>query len=293
MSDRTKTIIGLNVAVLLAGATGLFGRFISLSGLPMVWYRIMVCVATLGCLMAATGRFHRLPKKSFIKIASCGILLALHWVAFFSSVKASNVSIGVVCIATACFFTVLFNPIVNRTKFSVAEAIIRFVTILGTVLIFSFDVRYRLGIALGLASAALYSLFAILNINVAKETGEADDTMLYYELVGGLIFLTVCIPFYAHFTSVEAVIPSGKDIVYLLILGPFFTVIPFLLQLNALRKLSAFTVNVTYNIEPIYSIILANIFFNEANELDFSFWIGLLLIVASVVIQVFRTRNVR
>ncbi|MBQ7221928.1 MAG: EamA family transporter [Bacteroidales bacterium] len=259
----------------------------------MVWYRIMVCVVTLACIMSATGRLRTVPFKSFLKIAGCGFFLALHWVAFFSSVKTSNVSIGVVCIATACFFTIIFNRLINKTRISVAEVFISFVTIIGTILIFSFDVRYRLGIALGLISAALYSLFAILNINVAKETGENDDTMLLYELIGGLILLTFCIPFYAVFNSVEAIIPSVKDIVYLLILGPFFTVIPFLLQLNALRKLSAFTVNVTYNIEPIYSIILANIFFDEVKEVNLSFWLGLVLIIVSVVIQILRTGSVR
>ena len=157
-------------------------------------------------------------------------------------------------------------------------------------LIFSLDIRYRLGIALGLLSAALYSVFSLFNINVARRTGEPTDTMLLYELVGGVLFLTLCIPIYTKLLPGESVAPESRDILWLVLLGSIFTVVPFLFQLQALRKLSAFTVNLTYNLEPLYSIALAALLFGEHREVGWSFWIGLVLIVLSVLLQ---TRRIR
>jgi drug/metabolite transporter (DMT)-like permease len=158
-------------------------------------------------------------------------------------------------------------------------------------MIFSLDVRYRLGIAFGLLSAAIYSVFAILNINVAERTGEDTATMLLWELVGGALFLTLCMPLHAWFFSAEPHVPVGIEIVWLLLLGSVFTIVPFLFQLHALRKLNAFTVNLTYNLEPVYSIIIAAILFDEIHEVGWSFWVGLSLIVFSVVLQTRRVKR--
>ena len=280
-SKQTKTQILLHTAVFLAGWTGIFGRLISLGGLPLVWYRIMVSVAVLAGVLAMMGRLHRLPWKDFFKIAACGGILALHWAAFYASIQASNVSIGVACIATSCFFTTLLDPLINRKRMSWIEVFISFIAITGVLLIFSLDIRYRLGIAFGLLSAALYSLFALLNINVAKDTGQGSATMLLYELVGGVILLSVLVPFLPK----ANLVPQLQDIFWLLLLGSVFTVLPFLFQLQALRSLSAFTVNLAYNLEPIYSIAFAAILFGELQEVNFSFWLGIGLIVISVLIQ--------
>ena len=180
-------------------------------------------------------------------------ILALHWVAFYASIQASNVSIGVACIATSCFFTTLLDPLINRKRISWAEVFISFMAIAGVLLIFSLDVRYRVGIALGLLSAALYSLFSLLNINTQKAT--------------------------------------GNDILWIVLLGSVFTVLPFLFQLQAMRSLSAFTVNLAYNLEPVYSIAFAAVIFGEFKEVGPSFGLGIALIILSVLIQTRRVRK--
>ena len=285
MKDTTRTLILLHLAVFLAGWTGVFGRLIHLGGLPLVWYRIQVSVVTLAVVLAVMGRLHKVRLPALLSIAGCGILLALHWVCFYASIQASNVSVGVACIATTCFFTALFNPLLNRTRIDWKEVLISFISIAGVLLVFSLDVRYRTGIALGLLSAAIYSVFAILNINVAERTGEDSATMLLWELVGGVLFLSLCIPFHARLFPEAAIVPTGRDLVSLLLLGSVFTIIPFLFQLQALRRLSAFTVNLTYNLEPVYSIVIAAILFDEIHEVGPSFWFGLALIILSVLLQ--------
>lgn len=285
MKESSRTLILLHTAVFLAGWTGILGRLISLGGLPLVWYRMMISIVTLLLVLGVMRRLHRTGWKAIWQIAGCGILLALHWVAFFASIRVSNVSIGVACIATSCFFTSIFEPLINRKRISWKEILISFISIAGVLLIFSLDIRYRTGIILGLLSAALYSIFAIFNINVAAGTGEDSATMLLWELVGGVAFLTVCIPFQAGFFPEEAILPAGSDLIWLLLLGSVFTIVPFLFQLHALRKLSAFTVNLTYNLEPVYSIAFAALIFGEQREVGWSFWAGLLLIVISVLLQ--------
>ena len=287
MREKTLTLIILHVAVFLAGWTGIFGRLITLGGLPLVWYRMITSVIVLASVLAFMRRLHRTGWKGIMKIAGCGILLALHWVAFFASIQASNVSIGVACVATSCFFTTLFDPMVNRRRIQWRNILLSFIAIAGILFIFSIDVRYRLGIALGLLCAALYSFFSILNINVARETKEDSATMLLYELMGGVAFLTLCIPVFRTMYPAEPVVPQGNDLLSLLLLGSVFTVIPFLFQLQALRKLSAFTVNMAYNLEPPYSIAIAAILFGELQEVGFSFWVGISLIVLSVVLQTY------
>lgn len=291
MSGNAKTLLILHLAVFLAGWTGIFGRLVSLGGLPLVWYRMLVGVATQSLVLALTGRLHKVAWKAVARIAGCGVILASHWVAFFASIQASNVSIGVVCVATSCFFTTLFHPLINHKRLSWVEVFISFIAITGVLLIFSLDVRYRLGITLGLLCAALYSVFSILNINVAKDTGEDSATMLLYELTGGVLFLTLCLPLYTRLFPSEPVVPLPSDCLWLFLLGSFFTVLPFLFQLQALRKLSAFTVNLAYNLEPVYSIAIAAVLFGELHEVNFSFWLGISLILISVMIQTYRTRR--
>ena len=285
MKDTTRTLILLHTAVFLAGWTGIFGRLIALSGIPLVWYRILVSVPALALVMAVSGRLHKVARPALLRITACGILLALHWVCFYASIQASNVSVGVACIATTCFFTTLFNPLIGHKKFSWPEVLISFISIAGVLLIFSLDVRYRLGIAFGLLSAAIYSVFAIFNVNEAERSGEDTATMLLWELVGGALFLTLCMPLHAWLFPAESHAPVGIEILWLLLLGSLFTVVPFLFQLEALRKLNAFTVNLTYNLEPVYSIIIAAILFDEIHEVGWSFWVGLSLIIFSVVLQ--------
>jgi drug/metabolite transporter (DMT)-like permease len=284
-------VVLLHTAVFLAGWTGILGRLITLSGLPLVWYRMMVSVVLLSLVLALMKRLHRTGWKAVAMIAGCGAVLSLHWVAFYASIQASNVSIGVACIATSCFFTTLLDPLINRKRVSWVEVLISFIAISGVLLIFSLDVRYRVGIGLGLLSAALYSLFSILNVNTARKTGEDSATMLLYELMGGALFLTLLMPFYTHLVPGDSIALNRQDALWILLLGSVFTVLPFLFQLQALRSLSAFTVNLTYNLEPVYSIAFAAIIFGELREVNFSFWLGIALIIISVLIQTYRVRK--
>jgi drug/metabolite transporter (DMT)-like permease len=212
-----------------------------------------------------------------------GALLALHWVFFFGSIKASNVSIGVVCFSLTGLFTALLEPLLNRRRLSGKEVLLSVIPLAGILLIFHFDVRYRTGILLGIASALLAALFTITNKQVGKDRSSA--TMLFYEMIGGFLCLSLLMPLYLHYFPVRTIIPGLQDFAWLLVFAVFCTVLLYLLQIEVLKSVSAFTLNLSYNLEPVYSIVIAMLFLGEAKELNFSFYIGLGLIVLSVLLQ--------
>ena len=286
-----KSFIYLHCAVLLAGGTGLFGRLITLSQLPLVWYRIMFALVILLGILAYRRQLRRLDTSSALRIGGCGMLMAIHWVLFYGSIQASNVSIGVICLTLVSFFTSMLEPFFGRRRPSIHEVIISLLPVVGILLIFHLNTRYRTGILLGIFSSAACALFSTLSKRVIETYRHSSTTMTLYELIGGFALLTVCMPFAATLNPAMPLLPTWTDLLYLLLLSSVFTVGAFLLQMKALRGISAFTMTLTYNLEPVYSILFAIILFDEGSELGRSFWIGVLLIVISITIQTALTRR--
>ncbi len=289
-----KDYLLLHLSVFIAGFTGVLGRLITLDSAILVWWRMAAAALLMMVYLwvsshrqngrdACNASLQRYQCRDILQMGGVGLLLALHWVFFYASIKASNVSIGVVCFSLVGFFTALFEPIINKHRFSAREFLFSLITMLGIYLIFHFDSRYRLGIALGVVSSAIYALFAIVNQRVGKHY-EAKN-MLLWEMVGGLIGLTCLIPLYNLFIPVGRLFPSGLDYAYLAFMVVVCTIGLCLLQIIVLQKIPAFTVNLTYNLEPVYSIILSMFIFSEYKELNFSFVIGIMLIILSVVLQ--------
>ena len=278
-----EAFIKLHVSVLIAGATGIFGRLISLNEGLLVWYRMLFATVMFFLLLWMLGKLKRVSFRDVCKIGSVGMLLAIHWLFFYGSIKASNVSIGVVCLSLMSFFTALFEPLINRHRISLGEIACSLIGVLGIILIFHFDTRYRLGIGMGILSSALASLFTICNKNVS--VGYTSSTMLMYEMGGGFLGLSCLLPLYLSFFPVASILPSLTDLVYLLLFASVCTVLLYILQIQVLKKISAFTFNLTYNLEPIYSIIAAMFLFHEAKELNASFYVGLGLILFSVLLH--------
>lgn len=266
----------------MAGATGVFGRLISLAELPLVWYRMIIATGVLAAVLAVGGRLHRPTLREAWRIGCCGTLLAIHWVLFYGSIKAANVSVGVVCFALNGFFTALLEPMASGKRFSLRDLLLGLITLGGIVLIFGLNMQFRTGIVIGTFSSLFYTLFAIASKRVQSATGVESSAMLLYELLTGWCVLSLAMPFYAMLYPSVSLMPEGSDWLFITLFASVFTIGPFLTQLQALRTLSAFTVNLSYNLEPLYSIALAMLLFNEAQELNLSFWMGVSMIVAAV-----------
>jgi drug/metabolite transporter (DMT)-like permease len=285
ISGIQKAFIQLHLSVMLAGFTGLFGKLITLNEVDIVWYRMLF---TSIILLVFTG-LPQIERKKLLQLGGCGALLGLHWMLFYGSIKASNVSIGVICYSLVGFFTAIIEPIIYRKKISTIEILFSLITVLGLLCIFSFDARYRYGISIGVLSSFVAALYGVCNKKVS--VGVKTRTVLFYQMSAGLVVVSMIIPFYLMMFPAHQdvlVIPEGSNLWWMLCHALFCTVAMYILQIQALRTLSAFTVNLTYNLEPCYTIAIAFIVFHEARELNFSFYIGIALILISVILQTWR-----
>lgn len=281
-----KALILLHLSVFLAGFTGIFGKLISLNAGLISWYRLFLSGLILSLILAVSGRLKKISFKDVLRIAFAGSLLGLHWIFFYASIKYANISVGVVCFSLGSFFTALFEPLINRRKFSIAELLLSGIILSGIALIFGLDATYRTGIIMGVISAMLVALYTIFNKRLTKSFNSSTITL--YTMLGGCAGVTMVMPLYLYFSPVDTLIPSLADFGYLLLLSLVCTVLMYSMITTALHKISAFTVNLAFNLEPLYSIILAIIFFKENRELSIGFYAGLSLIVFSVVLQMFR-----
>ncbi len=283
LTTTGKAFAQLHISIILAGFTGILGKLISMGEGLLVWYRMLFTFVIFGIYLLCTGKLEKISWKDFCKIGFTGVLIALHWLFFYGSIKLSNVSIGVVCFSLVGFFTAILEPFFMRTRFSSREFIYSILTVFGVCLIFSFDVRYRLGIIVGIIAALLCALYTIGIRKLCH--GYSAHTTLLHQMGGGVLFLTLIMPFYLDYFQIENILPSWQDTVMLLILAVFCTIGMSILLIKSLQHISAFTVNLSYNLEPVYSIVIAIGFLGEAHELNFSFYLGLSCIIASVILQ--------
>ncbi len=276
----------MHIAVFLAGFTAILGKLITLNEGLLVWFRLLITVSTLAIMLYYQKRIKAIPWGDMLKIFGVGVIVALHWVTFYGSVKYGNVSVALVCFSATGFFTAFFEPMILRRKLSVIEIGLGMMAIAGIYIIFDFHPQYKLGIIFGILSAMGSALFPIFNkrLLVVYE----PKTLTLYELGGGLLALTVLVPLYLQKFPASYYVPTATDWLWLFVLAWLCTVLSFDLQLNALKKVSAFTANLTYNLEPVYGIILAFIFFKENENLHREFYLGVLLILLAVVLQMWR-----
>ncbi len=278
-----KHYLLLHIAVLLAGFTGILGKLITFNEGLLVWYRVFFASILLFTILKLFVKNNPIPFREQWRIVKVGLLITLHWVFFFGSIKYSNVSIGVICYCMTGFFTSLFKPLIDRKRIRLSEMLLSAISVFGVSLIFHFDTEYRTGIALGVISSALAALYTIYNARLVKVHNNL--TINFYQMLGGTIGLGFLLPFYLHYFPVERIVPSLHDTFYLLLLSLFCTVGLYVALVEALRKVPVFTVNLSFNLEPIYSILLAFLIFNESKEVNFAFYIGLAIIIFSVVLQ--------
>ncbi len=275
-----KAFLQLHIAVFLAGFTAILGKLIGLNEGLLVWYRLLLTVIILAVLMRAKKQFQPISFGSMIKIAGVGLIITIHWVAFYGSVKYANVSVALVCFSATGFFTSILEPVLLRKRFLPAEVLLGILAIFGIYIIFDFHPQFKLGIIFGLVAALGSSIFPIFNKQLLRSYTPRMLTL--YELAGGFILLTLLLPLYLQQFPAAYFIPTWSDLGWLVILSSVCTVYCFDLQLQALKKLSAFTSNLTYNLEPVYGIILAFIFFKENQFFRREFYIGLALIISAI-----------
>ncbi len=281
-----KAFIQLHLAVFLAGFTAILGKLIQLNEVLLVAYRMALTFLILGAFLYLTKKLPRLKSKEIIRLSLVGFVITIHWVCFYASIKYANVSVALLCFSATSFFTAIFEPLFFKKKLVPVELLFSLMAILGIYIIFDFHPQYKLGIIFGLLAAIGSALFPIYNKELLKTYKPL--VLTFYEMLGGFVLLLLFIPFYLNYFPAVYYYPTAADWLWLTILSVACTIFCFDLQFKALQKISAFTNNLTYNLEPLYGIILAFIIFDEGKYVNQGFYLGFALILLSVLLQMFR-----
>jgi drug/metabolite transporter (DMT)-like permease len=280
-----KAYLQMHLAILLWGFTGIFGKAINMNEGMIVWYRMLISSVSLLIIVLLNKRRVSLAKKDILKISGVGIIVCLHWISFYGAIKISNVSITLSCFSSITLFTAILEPLFAKKKPHLSELLLGAGVMTGIYIIFAFQEFYFWGIVVSLLSAFLGSVFTVVNKKLVAVY--EPRTVTFYELAAGFLFLSAVLPFYLKITRQDFSIPSFMDSIYLLLLSLVCTTFAFTISLQALKKINAFTMNLSVNLEPIYSIILAIIIFKENKNLNAGFFIGTSIILSAVLIHSF------
>ncbi len=288
-SGINKNLIILHFTVFIWGFTGILGALITISAVSLVWYRVLIAAVSLFLYFKFSKTAFKIDRRTLMKLIFNGALVGGHWIFFFASIKLSTVAVSLVCLSSITLFTAIFEPLINKTRISKLEILAGTLIITGIVLIFKFETQYTKGIIAGLISAVCASLFAIINSKLVKKN--AAPVIAFYELAGAFLWITIYLLLTNGFNS--SMLLSNADISYLLILGTVCTSLAYVAGVSVMRELSAFRVALITNLEPVYGILLAFVFFRDMNKMTIGFWVGAVIILSTILLYPVTHKHVR
>jgi len=288
-NDKLINYLHLHFIVFIWGFTAVLGDLISIAAVPLVWFRMLLgsfFVLIYICFIKGTLK---VSLKSLLIFALIGLLIALHWLAFFKAVKVSNVSITLAMMSTGAFFTSLLEPIFFKRKIIKYEVIFGLIVIIGLYIIFNVETAYLTGILFALLSSFLGALFSIFNGMIVKIYDAT--TISFYELFFGVVFITIFI-FSTQGFNVSFFDLSSMDWIYILLLASVCTAYAFIAAVHIMKWISPYTLMLTTNMEPIYGIILALLILGDKEYMNPMFYIGALIILMTVIVNgIIKTRK--
>ena len=280
MSSHRRALIELHICVVLWGFTAILGKLITLPATQLVWWRMLLVTFALACSTRVWRGLRLMSRREVAIYAGIGVVVAVHWLTFYGSVKLANASVAATCMALAPAVTALIEPLITGARFERHNLLLGIAVIPGVALVVGgIPGSMHLGFWMGVASAALASLYNALN---KRHLGHHDArSVTWIELGAGFLLVAAIGPFMdPHGAGV--VLPSVQDGAWLLVLAIVCTLIPFAISLATLRHLSAFTAQLAINLEPVYAIGIAVLFLGEARELGMSFFIGVAIVLSAV-----------
>ncbi|MGN6112394.1 MAG: DMT family transporter [Luteimonas sp.] len=286
-SART-TWVQIHLCVLLWGFTAILGKLITLPALPLVWWRMLLVAGLLLLLPRVWRGLRAMPARLRWSYAGVGALVALHWLTFYASIKLSNASVGATCMALGTVFTALVEPRMTGRRLSKREVGLGVAVLPGVALVAGgVPAGMLAGIAAGTVSALFVALFGSLNKRLVEHGDALSVTAL--EMAAGVATMTLLAPL-SGLLSPQAfggdpfVLPGTRDALWLLALAVACTLIPFALSLVALRRITAFGAQLAVNLEPVYAIFLAIVLLGEQRELTPTFYLGVAIILGTVLV---------
>jgi drug/metabolite transporter (DMT)-like permease len=281
-----KALLQMHIAVFLWGFTGVLGRAISLDSIWLVWYRLFITIVSLWALYFLINKITKISFRSALTISGIGFILVLHWICFYASIKFANVTIALTCLSTTALLSSLLEPLILKKSFDAFEIVLGMFAIAGILIIYNTHIQFSTGIIIGLVSAILTVLASVLNKKIVDKYQPEQITL--YQLSGGFLGLTILLPGLYFLFPTENLIPTSLDWLWLFILSWVCTIFTFFLYIRCLKKISAFTLNLTLTLEPVYGIMLAFIFYKENKDLSEWFYAGFGLIICAVLFHTWR-----
>ena len=281
----TKDYLKLHFVVWIWGFTAILGLLITIPAVELVWYRTMIASMALAVLLYLRGQKFSLGRKEVLKILGTGFIISAHWILFFAAARVSTASVGLAGMATCSLWTSFIEPLVNKRSIKIFELALGLMAIVGLYVIFRFEFNHALGLFMAVISAFLAALFSVINGQLTKKHNPFMIT--FYEMLGAFIGTSIFFPAYIRWFTNDGTLHlalAPMDWVYILILAVICTVYAFSASVELMKRLSAFVVNLTVNLEPVYGIMLAVIIFGEKEQMAPGFYWGTLIILVSVLI---------
>ena len=266
------------------GFSPVLGRFITANTSQLVWFRILIAVAAMFIYLKLSKHDFNISKKQFWKLTGIGLIIMLHWLAFYGAIKVSNISVTMVAFSTGTLFSSIIEPFFFKRSVRIYEVVIGAIIIAAIALIFSIETEFWLGIVLGIFAAFTSSLFGVFNGIMAREL--RSGIISFYELSSALLGLTVFIIVKGELNASFFVL-DVNSIIGLLLLSLVCTVFPFIASVNLSKYISPYTIVLTVNLETVYGIIWAILFYNENKEVKPTFYIGVLIILVAIFLNSF------
>ena len=282
-SNKLKHNLHLHFLVFIAGFTAILGELVSIKAVPLVWYRMVIAGILMFIYIKITKINTKVPNLAMFKFFIAGIIIALHWITFFASINESNVSIALAMFSTGAFFASLIEPIFYKRKINQYEILFGIMVSIGVYIILDSEIKYLTGIVLGISAAFCSSLFAVINGRFVEKYDASVISL--YEFIGGVVFISVFLFFSNDGFSREFFQLASDDWLYILILASICTAYAFIGSVHIMKYISPFTVVLTYNLEPVYGIILAIMIFGSDEIMSSNFYYGAVLILITVLID--------
>jgi drug/metabolite transporter (DMT)-like permease len=283
--NNLKHFIHLHFLVFIAGFTAVLGELITNSSVSIVWHRMLIASILTIFFILLKKKSLKIKLKQLLKYSFLGLIIALHWITFFEGIEQSNISVTLAMFSTAAFFTSFLEPIFFKRKIIFYEIILGLLVVIGVFLIFNAEFNFINGIILGILSAFFASLFSVLNGVMIKN--DSAIKISFYEFVSGVIFITIYLIFTENINALYIENYLSLNYLYIFILGSVCTAYAFIASVYLLKFITPYSVVLTYNLEPIYGILLALLFFGDNEKMSFQFYIGLFLILSSVLINMY------
>ena len=281
---QTKHYLLLHFIVLIWGFTAVLGLLISIPSVEVVFYRTLIASVALGALLLLWQQPMVLKRSDMLSIVGTGALIATHWILFFAAARVANASVCLAGMATCSLWTSLLEPLMTGRKIRAYEVGLGLLVIVGLYVIFRFEFDHALGLTMAIGSAMLGAVFTVLNAKFTRRHNAYVIT--FYEMAGACLSVALFFPFYAAYlseTGTLLLVPSATDWLYLLILSLVCTLYAFSVSVNLMKYVTAFAMNLTNNLEPVYGILLAVLVFGEREAMSLPFYLGTAIILLSVL----------